>query len=139
VARAALHCAARYAHDRVPTGLGKPIAELESIQRRLGQAELLLHQARFLIFHTADLWDRFPERRGDLHESILVTKYTATNNAVQAVDHCMRVIGGSSMTKSLPIERYYRDVRGGLSHPVNDDLAYVLLGKMALQRALADE
>ena len=133
VARAALQCATRYARERVPTALGKPIAELESIQRRLGQAELLIHQARFLIFHTADLWDRYPDRRADLHESILVTKYTATNSAVEAVDHCMRVVGGASMTKDLPIERYYRDVRGGLSHPVNDDQALVLLGKMALQ------
>ncbi|HRW04722.1 MAG TPA: acyl-CoA dehydrogenase family protein [Caldilineaceae bacterium] len=137
VARAALQCAAQYAHERVPTGLGKPIAELESIRRRLGQAETLLHQARFLIYHTAAMWDQHPDRRADLHESILVTKYTATNNAVEAVDHCMRVIGGASMTKSLPIERYYRDVRGGLSHPVNDDMMYVMLGKIALQRALA--
>ena len=45
----------------------------------------------------------------------------------------MRVVGGASMTKDLPIERYYRDVRGGLSHPVSDDMALVQLGKMALQ------
>lgn len=134
VARAALQSAARYAHDRVPTALGKPIAELESIQRRLGEAELLLHQARFLILHTAALWDQYPERRADLHESILVAKYTATNSAIQIVDHCMRIAGGAGMTKTLPLERYYRDVRGGLTHPVNDDQAFILLGQIALRR-----
>ena len=36
------------------------------------------------------------------------------------------------MTKALPLERYYRDVRGGLNHPVNDDQAFVLLGRMAI-------
>ena len=134
VAVAALQAAARFAHERIPTALGKPIAELESIQRRLGQAELLIHQARTHLYHTADLWDRCPTRRDDLAESIIVAKFTATNNAIAAVDHCMRVVGGASMSRSLPLERYYRDVRGGLSHPMNDDQALVLLGRQALAR-----
>jgi alkylation response protein AidB-like acyl-CoA dehydrogenase len=135
VALAAQATAVRYAKERVPTALGKPIAELESIQRHLGQAELLLRQARLHLYHTADLWDRFPEHRSELGPSIWVAKYTATNNAIAAVDHCMRVAGGVSMTKSLPLERYYRDVRGGLSHPMNDDQALVMLGKLAISNA----
>ncbi len=138
VAEAALQAASRYACQRVPTALGKPIAELEGIQRRLGQANLLLHQARVHLYHTAELWDRFPDRRAELGPDIVVAKYTATNNAVAAVDHCMRVAGGASMSKSLPLERYYRDVRGGLSHPMNDDQALVLLGKLAIEQ-LANE
>ncbi len=134
VAAAALECAAQFAQERVPTALGKPIAELENIQRRLGQAELLLHQARTHLYHTAELWDRCPDRRPDLAESIMVAKYTATNNAVAIVDQCMRVVGGSAMSRALPLERYYRDVRGGLTHPMNDDQALQLLGQMALAR-----
>jgi alkylation response protein AidB-like acyl-CoA dehydrogenase len=134
VAAAALTTAARYAQERIPTALGKPIAELESIQRRLGQAELLLHQARTHLYHTADLWVRYPARRGEIGPSVTAAKYVATNNAIEIVDHCMRVIGGASMSKALPIERYYRDVRGGLSHPMNDDQALVFLGKHALNR-----
>ena len=126
--QAAIH----YAQERVPTALGKPIAEVEGIQRRLGQAELLLRQARVMLYQAADLWDRFPERHLDLTASIATAKYTATNNAIAAVDHCMRVAGGASMMRSLPIERCYRDVRGGLNHPLNDDMALVTLGKMAI-------
>lgn len=132
VAEAALQTAARYAQERVPTALGKPIAELESIQRRLGQAELLLHQARGLIYQTAALWDERPDCRDELAQSILVAKYTATNNAVAAVDHCMRVAGGAGMSRTLPLERYYRDVRGGLNHPMNDDQLYVHLGRQRI-------
>ena len=134
VAAAALTCAARYAHDRVPTALGKPIATLETIQHRLGQAELLLHQARTQLHTTADLWDRYPDRRAELGPALMVTKVTATNHAVAIVDHCMRAVGGASMSKTLPLERYYRDVRGGLSHPIHDDRAYILLGQQALTR-----
>ena len=55
VAQAALDFAADYAAKRVPTALGKPIAELESIQRRLrpgrtaaapGQGASLQHRPR---------------------------------------------------------------------------------------------
>jgi alkylation response protein AidB-like acyl-CoA dehydrogenase len=46
----------------------------------------------------------------------------------------MRVAGGASMTKTLPLERYYRDVRGGLSHPMNDDQILTTLGQLAIAR-----
>lgn len=134
VAEAALRAAARYAQDRVPTALGKPIAELESIQRRLGQAELLIHEARSAIYYAAELWERHPEARVQLSPTILAAKYTATNQAIEAVDHCMRVAGGASMVKTLPLERYYRDVRGGLSHPMNDDQLLVLLGQQTIRQ-----
>jgi len=132
VAEAALKASADYAQKRIPTALGKPIAELETIQRHLGQAELLLNQAKMLLYTNAELWDRHPEQRVGLTPSVNVAKYTATNNAITAVDHCMRVAGGASMTKSLPLERYYRDVRGGLSHPVNDDQCLIQLGKQVV-------
>lgn len=137
VAVAALQCAARYAQERKPTALGKPIAELENIQRRLGQAQLLIHQAETHLYHSAALWERHPDQRLELSPTIIAAKFTATNNAVEAVDHCMRVVGGSSMTKQLPIERYYRDVRGGLSHPMNDDQALVLFGQLAIRQMAA--
>jgi len=135
VAEAARNSAARYAHDRVPTALGRSIATLENIQRRLGQAELLIHQARVQLYHAAELWDRHPDKRAELGPTIMAAKVTTTNNAIAAVDECMRVVGGASMTRALPLERYYRDVRGGLSHPVNDDMARVLFGQIALREA----
>ena len=56
------------------------------------------------------------------------------DNAVTALDHCMRVVGGASMLKNLPLERYYRDVRAGLFHPPSDDALLPLLGRVALNR-----
>jgi alkylation response protein AidB-like acyl-CoA dehydrogenase len=132
VAEAALAVAAHYARERVPTALGRPIATLESVQRHLGQAAFQIQQARALLYHYATLWDSQPAARGDMAAMLAVAKVSATNNAVSAVDHCMRAAGGSSMTHALPLERYYRDVRAGLSHPIGDDEAYLLLGKQAL-------
>lgn len=134
VAQAALDYAAQYAQERVPTALGKPIASLDNIQSRLGRAELLLTQARALVYGVARDWSELPERRAALSPLVVATKVTATNNAIEAVDNCMRVVGGSSMNRSLPIERYFRDVRPGIFHPLNDDQALSMFGRIALQR-----
>ncbi len=135
VAQAALDFAADFARKRAPTALGKPIAELEGIQRRLGQAELLLLQARALLYNTARDWDEMSgSRREELAPAVIATKYTVTNNAIEAVDHAVRVVGGASMARSLPLERYLRDVRPGLFHPLNDDQALLIFGQNALKR-----
>jgi alkylation response protein AidB-like acyl-CoA dehydrogenase len=134
VAAAAQKVALQFAHERIPTALGKPIATLESIQRRIGESELALHSARSILYHTAEQWDTQPTARGDMGEAMIIAKLTATNAAITIVDHAMRVVGGASMTHRLPLERYYRDVRAGLYHPPADDGALPLLGRLALQR-----
>lgn len=132
IAEAALAAAVRYAQARVPTALGRPIATLESVRRHLGQAAFLIQQTRSLLYHHAGLWDSEPAARGEMAAMLAVAKVSATNNAVAAVDHCMRAAGGASMTHALPLERYYRDVRAGLHHPIGDDETYLLLAKQAL-------
>ena len=44
----------------------------------------------------------------------------------------MRVVGGVSLQKSRPIERYYRDVRAGLHNPPLEDRALEQLARNAL-------
>lgn len=134
VAAAAQRVALNFAHERVPTALGKPIATLESSQRRIGQCELDLQVARAVLYRTAEQWDMNVDSRADMGDAIIVAKLTATNKAIDIVDAAMRVVGGTSMTHTLPLERYYRDVRAGLFHPPADDSALPLLGRVALQR-----
>jgi alkylation response protein AidB-like acyl-CoA dehydrogenase len=134
IAAAAQKVALEYAHQRIPTALGKPIATLESIQRRLGETELTIQVARSVLYRTADQWDKQQEERANMGEAIMIAKVTVTNSAIKIVDDAMRVVGGMSMTHQLPLERYYRDVRAGLYHPPADDSALPLLGRIALQR-----
>ena len=134
VAAAAIDAASDYALRRIPTALGRPIAELESVQRQLGQAALLLHTARTQLYYTAEEWTRCPARRAELTAWLAAAKVTVTNHAVAAVDHCLRAAGGAGLMRTLPLERYYRDVRAGLSHPPSDDEAAVTFGRAAIQR-----
>ncbi|PJF35214.1 MAG: acyl-CoA dehydrogenase [Candidatus Thermofonsia Clade 1 bacterium] len=132
VAAAAQQTALRYAHERVPTALGKPIALLESIQHRLGEGELALKTARAMLYHTAMRWDSEPEARTRMSDALIACKLAVTNAAIQVVNHAMRAVGGASMTHALPLERYYRDVQAGLFHPPSDDNGLLMLGKLAL-------
>jgi hypothetical protein len=37
------------------------------------------------------------------------------------------------MTRALPLERYFRDARGALFQPPQDDLALMALGRAAME------
>jgi alkylation response protein AidB-like acyl-CoA dehydrogenase len=53
---AARNTVIRFALERVPTALGKPIATLPNIQRQIGEIDLVLQAARALLFEVAAEW-----------------------------------------------------------------------------------
>ena len=134
IGQAASDSACAYARERVPTALGRPIASLPNIQRRVGVMQVQLDAARALLHQTARSWVEQPELRPTLTPAIAATKYLCTNAAIAATDQALRVAGGFGLTRGLPLERYYRDVRAGLTHPPSDDQALELVGRAALER-----
>ncbi len=132
VASAARDHAATYAQERVPTALGKPIAELDDVQQNLGRMDLAIRSARSLLLQTAAEWDRRPEARRELAPDIAASKYLATNAALDVTDLAMRLAGGSALSKGLPFERLLRDARAGVYNPPQDPVTLKLLGKWVL-------
>jgi alkylation response protein AidB-like acyl-CoA dehydrogenase len=132
IGQAASDAACAYARERVPSALGKPIATLPTIQRRVGEIEAGLTAARAVLHETARGWVEQPERRRGQAPRVAMAKYLCTNAAVAATDHALRVAGGFGLTRQLPLERYYRDVRAGLTHPPQDEAALELIGRAAL-------
>jgi alkylation response protein AidB-like acyl-CoA dehydrogenase len=131
VAEAAREYALSFARSRKPTALnGKAISSLPSIRDRAGRIDLLMFQARGLLVSAARAWDAAPS--AEFEAALAAVKVTATNNAVAAVEQAMRLVGGTSMDRSAPIERHYRDVRGGLHHPPQDDAALALFARESL-------
>jgi alkylation response protein AidB-like acyl-CoA dehydrogenase len=132
VAEAARDAAFTFARSRKPTALqGKSIGSVPHIRQRAGRIDLLLYQARGLLVSTARAWDGTPA--AGLDSALAAAKVTATNLAVQVAEEAMRLVGGSSMDRSFELERHYRDVRGGLHHPPQDDAALELLARQALE------
>lgn len=136
VARAARDYAVAYARERTPNS-NRTIKEYPGIRTRIARIDLLLQRSRALIYDAAAAWesrDTPPLVPGALRptDRVAVAKVDTLNNCIEAVDLAMRVVGGVSLTKQRPIERYYRDVRAGLHNPPIEDRALEQLAKAAL-------
>lgn len=132
VAQAARDFTVEFAKNRVPSGLGKPIAELPNVQTRIAQIEVLLLQARDVLYTTAELWDSQPDKRPEIAWRFAAAKHIVTNNAIQVTDLALRIVGSVGLQRRHPLERYFRDVRAGLGNPPMDDVALTVIAKHAL-------
>ncbi|HEY1293944.1 MAG TPA: acyl-CoA dehydrogenase family protein, partial [Chloroflexota bacterium] len=131
VGEAARDFACGFARSRKPTALGgKSIATLPSIRDRAGRMDLALFEARGLLVSIARAWDAAPSV--DMQAALAAAKVVASNTAVAVAEQAMRLVGGSSMDRASPLERHYRDVRGGLHHPPQDDAAIAMFAHEAL-------
>jgi alkylation response protein AidB-like acyl-CoA dehydrogenase len=135
IAWAARDYAVKFAAEYRPNSLPGPIAELPHIQHKIGEMESELITARTLLYSAADRWDRLPAGRAAMRPELGLAKTVATNNAIRIVDLAMRIVGGSSLSRSLPLERMYRDVRAGLHNPPMDDSVIALLAQRAIREA----
>jgi alkylation response protein AidB-like acyl-CoA dehydrogenase len=139
IGQAACDAASHYANTRVPAALGQPIATQPHVQQWIGQMDVALRGARAALHDIARAAAAGALSESEIGPSIAAVKYLCTNAACSVTDTALRVAGGFSMTKALPLERYFRDARGGLFQPPQDDLALMLLGRaaMAAERARA--
>jgi alkylation response protein AidB-like acyl-CoA dehydrogenase len=112
-----------------------------AVQRLFAEMEVLLETARAVLYRHADeiasgsLVEGLPVQDG-MARAVL-TKYVATNNAVQIVDKALEVVGGAGYYKRSPLERMYRDVRAGVIMPYNNLEAMELFGKTSMEIEMA--
>jgi alkylation response protein AidB-like acyl-CoA dehydrogenase len=129
VARAAAAFFVRFAQERVPTSLGRPIATTERIQTVAGEIEAQLIQAEELLFGLATRLDAGDER---VLERAVVAKLLATRSAIQAVQTAVATLGNPALTRNNPLQRHLRDVLCARVHPPQDDAALLIVGKRVL-------
>jgi len=129
---AARNAVIQFALERVPTALGKSIATLPKIQRQIGEIDLALQSAKALLFEVATEWTGLPEGRNQQYPRIVAAKTCAVNAANEATQKALQVAGGTSITKTLPLERYFRDVRAGSMQPPSGDTALEAIGRNAI-------
>ena len=118
VAEAARDYTVEFARNRRPGGAPGVIGSLPTVRAQVGEIDLRLISARALLHETASAWDALdPGSRPGLGPRVAATKLHSGDTAVDVVDRCMRLVGGISLHRSQPLERYYRDVRGPLHNP----------------------
>lgn len=133
IAQAARDYALHFANHHQPNSLNAPISTLPNVQQLLGDIELKLHQARFVLYGVAEAYDD-PARRDTLTNEMAVAKHTVTNIAIDIVDKAMRVVGAKSLQLTNPLQRYYRNVRAGLHNPPMDDMTIIKLATAAIEQ-----
>lgn len=132
IAYAARDYALNFAKNYTPNSLKEPIAALPHIRQWIGQIDSELRLARTALYDIADRWDRLPDERAAMRPEFGWVKYNATHLAAQVVDKAMKIVGGASLSKSVLLERYYRDVRAGLHNPPMEDAVLQSLARTAL-------
>ena len=103
IARRALKEAVAY--SQVRQTMGKPIAQHQAIQIKLGEMAAKTRAAELLVDDAAKAYDT--GRRVDLEAGM--AKYFATETAFEVATEAMRIFGANGYSKEYPIERLYRD------------------------------
>jgi alkylation response protein AidB-like acyl-CoA dehydrogenase len=128
VARAARAAFAEYARNRVPTALGRPIAETERIQSVAGEIDLQVVQAETLL-HGALLrlaaGDPVTAELSGIKVAIGRSVIAATQTAVAA-------LGNPGLSRHHPLERHLRDALCIRVHPPQEDAVLVASGRRVL-------
>lgn len=118
--------------ERLAARRGEPAA---SAVRQIGEMRARLRVARWaLLGAVADMGDD-----PALDDATLATVLTAKRHAVvearAVVDTALEVAGGAAFYRRSPLERAYRDVRGGPFHPLPPEATLTLLGEQSLSES----
>jgi alkylation response protein AidB-like acyl-CoA dehydrogenase len=128
VAKAALGEALKYAQQRHT--FGKPIAEHQAIQLKLGEMATRLEAARLLVKNAAEIYDR--GERCDMEAGM--AKYFATEAAFENAHEAMRIHGGYGYSKEFAVERLYRDAPLLCIGEGTNEMQRIIIARQLVQR-----
>ncbi|KAA3507458.1 acyl-CoA/acyl-ACP dehydrogenase [Agrobacterium vitis] len=127
VAEAAQAAFNHFAHDRVPTNLGHPIARTERFITLSGEIDLLVGGARQIIF------DALLSGQDDA-ERLMRARLIAGRQLRSAVELAVRGIGNPGLNADIGLERHFRDIQAVLVHAPQEDTSLSILGRAAFDR-----
>lgn len=135
VARAARDWTAGFLRERVPTGLGRPLATLPRSQEALGEVEALI-AANARIAEALALATDDGRPPGAAESGVL--KVVMAENAVRAVERCTLLAGNHAHSRAHPLERHWRDVQCARVHVPTGDAAHQAAGRALLLDGAGD-
>lgn len=119
---------ARWALDRRPGDGSTSVADIPSVQLRLGRMDARLRAARIVVADVARRWDEARDA-----SDVGLAKIVATTAAVNATDEALRIAGGPGFLAGR-LERALRDARAGLINPPLEDVALAGFARAVLDR-----
>jgi butyryl-CoA dehydrogenase len=129
IARSAQEFFVKFANERVPSALGRPIATTDRIKTVAGEIEAQLVQAEEVLFGIARKVD---ENDSQAPARLGVAKLLITRSAISAVEQAVAALGNPGLSRHNPLQRHLRDVLCSRVHPPQDDAALIAAGSRSL-------
>jgi hypothetical protein len=128
IAQRALEESVKYAQLRKT--MGKPIAEHQAIQLKLGEMGAKTRAAELLVEDAARMYDT--GQRVDMEAGM--AKYFASETAVEVATEAMRIHGGYGYSKEFVIERLYRDAPLMCIGEGTNEMQRIIIAKQLVKR-----
>ena len=128
IAEGALKLASDYAQTRKT--FGKPIAEHQAIQLKLGEMATRARAARLLTLDAAGAFDR--GERCDMEAGM--AKYFASEAAMENATESMRIHGAYGYSQEFDIERLYRDAPLTCIGEGTNEMQRIIISKQWVKR-----
>jgi alkylation response protein AidB-like acyl-CoA dehydrogenase len=112
-------------------GSGIPLIESELVQHKVGELSINVEAARELVYSAAR---KVVADRGSKTTNAAVhrAKFFVGEIGPHIASQAIRLCGGTTISKHLPMERYYRDIRCCGLMPAKSDECLWYVGKEAL-------
>lgn len=130
MARRALDEAISYSRRRVQ--FGRPIAEFQGIQFKLGEMATELEAARLLVYRAAWKKDQGAER---VTQESAMAKLYATEMAQRVIDEAVQIHGGMGVVKGIAVERLYREIRALRIYEGTSEIQKLVIARELLKPA----
>jgi acyl-CoA dehydrogenase len=105
IAQLALEMAIDWVRERAV--FGSQLADKQGVQWMLADSEIELRAARLLTYQAA--WNADLGR--DVRVDASIAKLHATETAFRVLDRCVQLFGALGLSKEMPLERWFRDLR----------------------------
>jgi len=116
---------------------GKPLADLQLVQEKLGRMAIELTAARLLVYRAAYEKDLGADR---ITTEAAMAKAYATEAAQRIIDDAVQILGGRGVLADHPVDRLYRSVRALRIYEGTTEIQHLIVaGRMVADaRAAAD-
>ncbi|MEM7411818.1 MAG: acyl-CoA dehydrogenase family protein [Myxococcota bacterium] len=136
LARASIEALVELAGGKQPEGSARTLAERPASQAEVAQAEAGLRAARAFYYEAIEAaWDRASTegRIGvDEKRDVRLATTHATRASAEAVDRMYHLAGGSSVYRTSPLQRIFRDVHVATQHMMVSPATLELTGRLLL-------
>lgn len=126
-ARSAMEYAIDYAKKR--RAFGDRIANFQAIQFKIAEMYQKVETARLLTWKAA--WEA--DQGLDPTITASITKFYATEAAMQVVEEALQIFGGYGFTRLFPLEKLYRDTRVFKIYEGTSEIQRIIVATHALE------